>query len=99
MGDRLTESDSLGHATTYAYNLRKQATTITDANNNATTNVYDNNGNLLGTTDALESISLQGPITPSTDPRRRLRRATAKREQSASPCDRAGYCRDAPVKD
>jgi RHS repeat-associated protein len=51
VGNKLTETDPLGHTTAYTYNALKQPLTIKDALGHTSTNTYDPQGNLLTTTD------------------------------------------------
>jgi RHS repeat-associated protein/uncharacterized repeat protein (TIGR01451 family) len=63
LGDQLTQTDPLGHQTTYGYNGNRQVTSIDDANpagptHGTTTNAYDPaTHNLLSTTDAENHVT------------------------------------------
>ena len=47
-----SQTDALGHTTTYTYNEMGQLASMTDADNKVTEYVYDKSGNLLRTVDA-----------------------------------------------
>ena len=49
----LSETDPLGHTTTFVYDSFGDLCTNIDAMNHGTTNIYDSNGNLISTSDAL----------------------------------------------
>jgi YD repeat-containing protein len=50
-GNLLTESDPLGHATTYGYDHLYRRTSTTDADSGVTNFIFDAAGNLLSLTD------------------------------------------------
>jgi RHS repeat-associated protein len=57
LGQKLTETDPLGHQTTYTYDQLGDTATMTAPNGGVTHYTYDTNGDLLSTTDPVGALT------------------------------------------